>query len=46
MEIAALDREAEAAASDYQRLLELDAQRQPLREKLDGLYAEWEALSE
>ncbi len=45
-EIAALDREAEAAASDYQRLLELDAQRQPLREKLDGLYAEWEALSE
>jgi ATPase subunit of ABC transporter with duplicated ATPase domains len=45
-EIAALDRQGEAAASDYQRLLELDAEKQPLREKLDALYAQWEALSE
>ena len=42
----ALEAEAEAHASDYQRLMELDAERQRLDEALTALYAQWEELSE
>ncbi len=45
-QIAALDAEAEANASDYQKLMELDARRGALNEQLDALYAEWEAMAE
>ena len=45
-EIAQLDAQSEEFASDYQKLLEIDAQRSELTERLDGLYAEWEALAE
>ena len=45
-QIAALDAEAEANASDYQKLMELEAQRSALNEQLDALYAEWEAMAE
>ncbi len=45
-QIAALDAEAEANASDYQKLMELDAQRSALNGQLDALYAEWEAMAE
>ena len=45
-EIAALDAEAEANASDYQKLMELDAQKGELNARLDALYAQWEALGE
>ena len=42
--IASLDAECEANASDYQKLMELDAQRQELSAKLDALYEAWEAM--
>ena len=42
----ALDAEAEAHASDYQKLMELDAEREALETELDALYQEWETLSE
>ena len=45
-EIAALDAEAEANASDYQKLMELDARRGELNAQLDALYAQWEAMAE
>ena len=45
-QIAALDAEAEANASDYQKLMELDAERSALNGQLDALYAEWEAMAE
>ena len=44
--IAALDAEAEANASDYQKLMDIDAQRTDLNGQLDALYAEWEAMAE
>jgi len=37
--------EAEANASDYQKLMELDAERQSLDEQLDALYEQWEELN-
>ena len=45
-QMAALDREAEENASDYQKLLEIDGQKAPLQQKLDELYERWEELSE
>ncbi len=44
--IAALDAEAEANASDYQKLMDIDAQRADLNGQLDVLYAQWEAMAE
>ena len=45
-QIAALDAEAEANASDYQKLMDLDAQRGELNAQLDALYTPWEAMAE
>ena len=45
-QLAALDGACEENASDYQKLLELGAERNKLNEALEALYAEWEALSE
>ena len=45
-QLAALDGACEENASDYQKLLELGAERDKLNEALEALYAEWEALSE
>ena len=45
-QIAELDAQCEANASDYQKLLELDAQREALNGELDELYLRWEALNE
>ena len=42
--LAELDREAERWSSDYQKLLELDRQREELDEQLMGLYEKWEEL--
>ena len=36
----------EAAATDYQKLMELSEERAGVQEQLDGLYEEWEALAE
>ena len=36
--------ESEANATDYQKLMELDAQKQTLNTQLEALYAAWEAL--
>ncbi len=44
-QIARLNEEAETAASDYLRLMELDAIRQELEEKLIPLYERWEELN-
>ncbi len=44
-QIARLNEEAETAASDYLRLMELDAVRQELEEKLIPLYERWEELN-
>ena len=44
-QIARLNEEAETAASDYLRLMELDAARQELEEKLIPLYERWEELN-
>ena len=43
-QLAALDAESEANATDYQKLMELDAQKQALNTQLEALYAAWEAL--
>ena len=43
--IAALDREAEAHAADYQKLMEIDAERASLDEQLLALYEQWEELN-
>lgn len=40
-----LNEEAEACATDYVRLMELDGQRQELEEKLEALYERWEELN-
>ncbi len=45
-QLAALDSACEENASDYQKLLELGAERDKLNGALEALYAEWEALSE
>ena len=36
----------EAAATDYQKLMELSEERAGIQEQLDALYEEWEALAE
>ena len=43
--IAELDREAESCASDYQKLMELDAEKEELNEELLLLYEKWEELN-
>ena len=43
--MAKLDAEAEAASSDYIRLMELDTARKDLDEKLEALYERWEELN-
>ena len=43
--IAALDAEAEANGSDYQKLMELSAEREGLENELLGLYEQWEELN-
>ena len=45
-QIAALDAESEANATDYQKLMELDARKQALNAQLEALYEAWEALCE
>lgn len=44
--LAELEAECEANASDYVRLMELDAEREELNKSLDALYIEWEELDE
>ena len=44
--IAALDREAEAHAADYQKLMEIGAERDELDTELMALYEKWEELHE
>ena len=44
--VAALDAEAAQHASDYQRLMEIDAKKAELNSALDGLYAKWEELAQ
>ena len=44
-QIARLNEEAELAASDYLRLMELDEARKKLEEKLEPLYERWEELN-
>ncbi|MBO6041385.1 MAG: ABC-F family ATP-binding cassette domain-containing protein, partial [Oscillospiraceae bacterium] len=44
--IAALDREAEEHATDYQKLMDLDAQKEQLNGELLEKYEQWEVLSE
>ncbi len=43
--IAALDAEAEANGSDYQKLMELSAEREGLENELLELYEQWEGLN-
>ena len=43
-QLAALDAESEANATDYQKLMELDAHKQTLNTQLEALYEAWEAL--
>ncbi len=45
-QIAALQAEEEASASDYLRLMELGEERQAAEAALDELYRQWEALSD
>ena len=40
-----LDQEAEAYAADYQKLMEIDAERSALDEQLLALYEQWEELN-
>jgi ATP-binding cassette subfamily F protein 3 len=40
-----LEDDAEANATDYQRLMEIEVQRTALEQQLEGLYLEWEELS-
>ena len=44
--LAELEALAEANASDYVKLMELEGERTELNGKLEALYADWEALSE
>ena len=41
-----LDAQAEEFSSDYQKLIDIEERKTPLREKLDELYAQWEVLAE
>jgi len=41
-----LDRKAEEHASDYEKLMEIEAEKETLRTELDGQYEVWEALAE
>ena len=43
--LAALDAEAEEYATDYQKLMELDAQKEAVNEELLALYEKWEELN-
>lgn len=43
--LAGLDREAELHGADYQKLLELEAEKEALNAQLLALYEKWEALS-
>ena len=43
--LAALDAEAEEYATDYQKLMELDAQKKAVNEELLALYEKWEELN-
>ena len=45
-QLSALDAEAEANASDYQKLLEIDARKAELNAELEAKYEQWEELSE
>ena len=45
-EIAKLNAEAEECATDYVHLMEIDASRTELEEKLEELYSRWEELNE
>ena len=45
VKIAALDAEAEANGSDYQKLMELSAEREGLENELLELYEQWEELN-
>ena len=45
-EIAALERDMEAAACDYEKLTALTAEREAAQAALDALYEKWEQLSE
>lgn len=44
--LAELEAEAEANASDYQKLMEIEERKSALNGQLEALYAEWEELSE
>ena len=44
--LAELTAQEEENATDYQKLLALSEEKAGIQEKLDGLYAEWEALAE
>lgn len=44
--LAALTQSEEENATDYQKLMELGAEKTALREELDALYERWEALAE
>ena len=45
-QIAALEEECERYATDYQKLMELEAQKDTLNSELLDLYERWEALSD
>ena len=45
-QLAALAAESEANATDYQKLMEIDARKQALNAQLEALYEAWEALCE
>ena len=45
-QLAELDREAEAFASDYQKLLEIENARAALNSEIDELYLQWEEAGE
>jgi ABC-type multidrug transport system ATPase subunit len=44
--LAALDKDCEKYASDYQKLMELDEEKETLNTRLMELYEQWEALSD
>jgi len=44
--LAALNREAEENASDYQKLMEIEDARSALSDEIDALYLQWEAVGE
>ena len=45
-QLAALNREAEENASDYQKLMEIEEKRASLNDALDALYLRWEEMEE